>query len=47
MPHRPTVGFLHPGSTGAAVAACALANTAAVLWRTERAGNSTTRRRAD
>lgn len=29
---RPTVGILHPGSMGAAVAACAAPNAAAVLW---------------
>ncbi|MFI6881165.1 DUF1932 domain-containing protein [Streptomyces sp. NPDC050400] len=29
---QPTVGILHPGSMGAAVAACAATNTAAVLW---------------
>ncbi|MCY0946982.1 DUF1932 domain-containing protein [Streptomyces antarcticus] len=29
---QPTVGILHPGSMGAAVAACAAANAAAVLW---------------
>ncbi|WP_327687064.1 DUF1932 domain-containing protein [Streptomyces sp. NBC_00467] len=29
---QPTVGILHPGSMGAAVAACAAPNAAAVLW---------------
>ncbi|MCQ9132860.1 DUF1932 domain-containing protein [Streptomyces hilarionis] len=29
---QPTIGILHPGSMGAAVAACAAANAAAVLW---------------
>jgi len=29
---QPTVGILHPGSMGAAVAACAAANASAVLW---------------
>ncbi|MFB8272955.1 DUF1932 domain-containing protein [Streptomyces sp. NPDC055955] len=29
---QPTVGILHPGSMGAAVAACAQANAAEVLW---------------
>jgi 3-hydroxyisobutyrate dehydrogenase-like beta-hydroxyacid dehydrogenase len=29
---QPTVGILHPGSMGAAVAGCATANAAAVLW---------------
>ncbi|MCX4581234.1 DUF1932 domain-containing protein [Streptomyces sp. NBC_01571] len=29
---QPTVGILHPGSMGAAVAACASTNAAAVLW---------------
>ncbi|MFJ6792027.1 DUF1932 domain-containing protein [Streptomyces angustmyceticus] len=29
---QPTVGILHPGSMGAAVAACAAANAAEVLW---------------
>lgn len=29
---QPTVGILHPGSMGAAVAACATANASAVLW---------------
>ncbi|MGA4803506.1 DUF1932 domain-containing protein [Streptomyces lavendulocolor] len=34
---KPTVGILHPGSMGAAVAACAATNAAAVLWcETER-----------
>ncbi|MBT2414426.1 DUF1932 domain-containing protein [Streptomyces sp. ISL-12] len=30
--NQPTVGILHPGSMGAAVAACAAANAADVLW---------------
>ncbi|MEU0373403.1 DUF1932 domain-containing protein [Streptomyces sp. NPDC006283] len=29
---KPTVGILHPGSMGAAVAACAATNATAVLW---------------
>ncbi|MER5974598.1 DUF1932 domain-containing protein [Streptomyces sp. NPDC002055] len=29
---QPTVGILHPGSMGAAVASCAATNAAAVLW---------------
>nr|WTB12104.1 DUF1932 domain-containing protein [Streptomyces antimycoticus] len=29
---QPTVGILHPGGMGAAVAACAATNAAAVLW---------------
>ncbi|WDM16461.1 NAD(P)-dependent oxidoreductase [Streptomyces lavenduligriseus] len=29
---QPTVGILHPGSMGAAIAACAATNAAAVLW---------------
>ncbi|MFJ9472461.1 DUF1932 domain-containing protein [Streptomyces caniferus] len=29
---QPTVGILHPGNMGAAVAACAAANAAEVLW---------------
>ncbi|WP_079171020.1 NAD(P)-dependent oxidoreductase [Streptomyces sp. CC53] len=29
---QPTVGILHPGTMGAAVAACAAPNAAAVLW---------------
>uniref|UniRef100_UPI002F911C46 DUF1932 domain-containing protein n=1 Tax=Streptomyces virginiae TaxID=1961 RepID=UPI002F911C46 len=29
---QPTVGILHPGSMGAAVAACAAANATGVLW---------------
>lgn len=29
---QPTVGILHPGSMGAAVAACAATNAVAVLW---------------
>ncbi|MFB7745373.1 DUF1932 domain-containing protein [Streptomyces sp. NPDC056132] len=29
---KPTVGILHPGSMGAAVAACAATNAATVLW---------------
>ncbi|MBQ0855711.1 NAD(P)-dependent oxidoreductase (plasmid) [Streptomyces sp. BH-SS-21] len=32
MSQQPVVGILHPGSMGAAVAACAAANAAAVLW---------------
>ncbi|MCF3105424.1 DUF1932 domain-containing protein [Streptomyces roseoverticillatus] len=32
---RPTVGILHPGSMGAAVAACAAANATEVLWCSE------------
>ncbi|MFD8319134.1 DUF1932 domain-containing protein [Kitasatospora purpeofusca] len=32
MTIKPTVGILHPGSMGAAVAACARANAARVLW---------------
>ncbi|MEV8529280.1 DUF1932 domain-containing protein [Streptomyces sp. NPDC052000] len=31
---QPTVGILHPGSMGAAVAACAATNAAAVFWCT-------------
>jgi 3-hydroxyisobutyrate dehydrogenase-like beta-hydroxyacid dehydrogenase len=31
---QPTVGILHPGSMGAAVAACAATNAATVLWCT-------------
>ncbi|MGW5658256.1 DUF1932 domain-containing protein [Streptomyces humi] len=34
MPHQPTVGILHPGSMGAAVAACAATNSTSVLWCT-------------
>ncbi|MER7841803.1 DUF1932 domain-containing protein [Streptomyces sp. NPDC096040] len=34
MPHQPTVGILHPGSMGAAVAACAATNASSVLWCT-------------
>lgn len=30
--NQPTVGILHPGSMGAAVAACAATNATAVLW---------------
>ncbi|MGW3240468.1 hypothetical protein ACWDAY_33565 [Streptomyces olivaceus] len=29
---QPTVGILHPGSMGAAIAACAATNATAVLW---------------
>ncbi|MEU4729620.1 DUF1932 domain-containing protein [Streptomyces sp. NPDC023588] len=29
---QPTIGILHPGSMGAAVAACAATNAASVLW---------------
>ncbi|WP_241196936.1 hypothetical protein [Streptomyces sp. ADI95-17] len=29
---EPTVGTLHPGSMGAAVAACAATNAAAIVW---------------
>ncbi|MGM0361696.1 DUF1932 domain-containing protein [Streptomyces griseoaurantiacus] len=29
---QPTVGILHPGSMGAAIAACAATNAAAVVW---------------
>jgi 3-hydroxyisobutyrate dehydrogenase-like beta-hydroxyacid dehydrogenase len=32
---QPTVGILHPGSMGAAVAACAATNANAVLWSTD------------
>ncbi|MFI1568345.1 DUF1932 domain-containing protein [Streptomyces sp. NPDC020490] len=32
---QPTVGILHPGSMGAAVAACAATNAATVLWCAE------------
>jgi 3-hydroxyisobutyrate dehydrogenase-like beta-hydroxyacid dehydrogenase len=32
---QPTVGILHPGSMGAAIAACAGTNAAAVLWCAE------------
>ncbi|WP_329391482.1 DUF1932 domain-containing protein (plasmid) [Streptomyces sp. NBC_01351] len=32
---QPTVGVLHPGSMGAAVAACAAANAMSVLWCAE------------
>ncbi|SEF18988.1 NAD(P)-dependent oxidoreductase [Streptomyces sp. Ag109_O5-10] len=32
MPHQPIVGILHPGSMGAAVAACAATNANTVLW---------------
>ncbi|WP_328786050.1 DUF1932 domain-containing protein (plasmid) [Streptomyces canus] len=31
---QPTVGIIHPGSMGAAVAACAATNSSAVLWST-------------
>ncbi|MEU9233559.1 DUF1932 domain-containing protein [Streptomyces subrutilus] len=41
---QPTVGILHPGSMGAAVAACAATNAAAVLWcETGRSTASATR----
>ncbi|UXY24973.1 DUF1932 domain-containing protein (plasmid) [Streptomyces cynarae] len=30
--NQPTVGILHPGSMGAAIAACAATNAATVLW---------------
>lgn len=33
--NQPTVGILHPGSMGAAVAACAATNSTAVLWSTD------------
>jgi 3-hydroxyisobutyrate dehydrogenase-like beta-hydroxyacid dehydrogenase len=36
---QPTVGILHPGSMGAAIAACAATNAAAVVWCS--AGRST------
>ncbi|MFF4647244.1 DUF1932 domain-containing protein [Streptomyces sp. NPDC001389] len=32
---QPTVGILHPGSMGAAVAACAATNAASVMWCAE------------
>jgi 3-hydroxyisobutyrate dehydrogenase-like beta-hydroxyacid dehydrogenase len=36
VPHQqPVVGILHPGSMGAAVAACAAAGSATVLWCTD------------
>ncbi|WP_275902500.1 NAD(P)-dependent oxidoreductase [Streptomyces sp. RLB1-9] len=34
MPQQPVVGILHPGSMGAAVAACAATNADSVLWST-------------
>jgi 3-hydroxyisobutyrate dehydrogenase-like beta-hydroxyacid dehydrogenase len=41
---QPTVGILHPGSMGAAIAACAATNAAAVVWcSTGRSAASTTR----
>lgn len=41
---HPTVGILHPGSMGAAVAACAATNAATVLWCADgRSAASTTR----
>ncbi|XVV39771.1 DUF1932 domain-containing protein (plasmid) [Streptomyces sp. CA-100214] len=41
---QPTVGILHPGTMGAAVAACAATNAAAVLWcETERSPASVER----
>ncbi|MGA5430678.1 DUF1932 domain-containing protein [Streptomyces koyangensis] len=41
---QPTVGILHPGSMGAAVAACAATNAAEVLWcAAERSAASTER----
>ncbi|MEU1568622.1 DUF1932 domain-containing protein [Streptomyces mirabilis] len=41
---HPTIGILHPGSMGAAVAACAATNAAAVLWCADgRSAASTTR----
>ncbi|MFJ7078470.1 NAD(P)-binding domain-containing protein [Streptomyces sp. NPDC098781] len=33
---QPSVGILHPGSMGAAVASCAATNAATVLWCTDR-----------
>lgn len=39
---QPTIGILHPGSMGAAVAACAATNADAVLWSTD--GRSPTSR---
>jgi 3-hydroxyisobutyrate dehydrogenase-like beta-hydroxyacid dehydrogenase len=36
---QPTVGILHPGSMGAAIAACAATNAAAIVWCS--AGRST------
>ncbi|MDX3208451.1 DUF1932 domain-containing protein [Streptomyces scabiei] len=41
---QPTVGILHPGSMGAAIAACAATNAAAVVWcSAERSAASTER----
>ncbi|MEU2337132.1 DUF1932 domain-containing protein [Streptomyces sp. NPDC013172] len=41
---QPTVGILHPGSMGAAVAACAAANAASVLWCTAGRSSASTAR---
>ncbi|MEV7023230.1 DUF1932 domain-containing protein [Kitasatospora sp. NPDC093558] len=44
MTYRPTVGILHPGSMGAAVAACARPNAEHVLWCPEGRGQATVER---
>ncbi|GGT00309.1 NAD(P)-dependent oxidoreductase [Streptomyces griseoviridis] len=44
MSQRPVVGILHPGSMGAAVAACAADRAAAVLWCAEGRGPASARR---
>ncbi|MEU3521165.1 DUF1932 domain-containing protein [Streptomyces sp. NPDC006654] len=41
---QPTVSILHPGSMGAAVAACAAANAASVLWCTAGRSSASTAR---
>ncbi|MEV4790112.1 DUF1932 domain-containing protein [Streptomyces tuirus] len=43
---RPTIGILHPGSMGAAVAACAATNAVDVLW-CETGRSTTSAERAD
>ncbi|MFB7293568.1 NAD(P)-binding domain-containing protein [Actinacidiphila glaucinigra] len=39
--NRQVIGILHPGSMGAAVAACAAGNAAAVLWASARRSRET------
>ncbi|MFF8975038.1 NAD(P)-dependent oxidoreductase [Streptomyces sp. NPDC014995] len=41
---QPTVGILHPGSMGAAVAACAATNATSVLWCADERSPATTAR---
>ncbi|MFD0033023.1 DUF1932 domain-containing protein [Streptomyces sp. NPDC127172] len=46
MDQQPTIGILHPGSMGAAVAACAKQNAASVLWCKDGRSTASTERAA-